>query len=490
MKKPYILFQTDFGVGGGGSMFGICKIVDAELQPRDLSHTVPTFNTMAASERLVSIMPYWPRGTIFVSVVDPGVGTLRRACVAHTKNGYYIVTPDNGTLTHVKLLFGIDGVREIDEVTNRYPETKKVSIFHGRDLFGYCAAKLAAGQITWEEVGPAYPLSEIVTLTDPRTADNAPEALAGPDFGALGGALGDAEQACVVLQSSFGHDGGAAAMHGICQSVAAGLPSYDLCHEIPAGDARAASDNLRMALPFWPKGTVFASAVETIPHLPAGEAQSALRADPGANFDRLCAAKLRNGYCVLTPDNGALSHVMRDFGIETVREIKAEDKWLAEELPERYVWPRDALAYAAARLAGGSVAFEDLGPEYPVADVVMLDIRDAELRQGRITGFLNSTDGHFGNLSTNILIEDFERIARFGDKLHVKLSHEGQIVFEGDVEYQKSFGHVPVGAPVLCNGITSYMSLGLNQRSFTARYPVGYGAKWAIEVEKAQCPAD
>ena len=83
--------------------------------------------------------------------------------MAKTSDGYYIVTPDNGSLTHVKKYVGIEEVREIDETINRLHGmgTDETSIFHGRDLFGYCAARLASGIITYEQVGPSYPVEEI-----------------------------------------------------------------------------------------------------------------------------------------------------------------------------------------------------------------------------------------------------------------------------------------------------------------------------------------
>jgi hypothetical protein len=109
-------------------------------------------------------MKFWPVGTIFVSVVDPGVGTPRKASVALTTDGYYVVTPDNGSLTHLNKWVGITEIREIDESVNRLKGkgTEEVSIFHGRDLFSYCAARLASGIISFEGVGPDYPLSEII----------------------------------------------------------------------------------------------------------------------------------------------------------------------------------------------------------------------------------------------------------------------------------------------------------------------------------------
>ena len=79
-----------------------------------------------------------------------------------------MVTPDNGALTHLVRHVGIVEVREIDETVNRNPNTRGTSVFHGRDLFGYCAARLASGIITYEQVGPAYPIDEIVCLPMPE----------------------------------------------------------------------------------------------------------------------------------------------------------------------------------------------------------------------------------------------------------------------------------------------------------------------------------
>ncbi len=162
--KPCIVMQSDFGLDSGlvASMHGVCKRVDPSLEVSDLTHLIPPFDIISASEFLQYTIPCWPEGTIFVSVVDPGVGTDRRACVAKTKNGYYIVTPDNGTLTYVDQFYGIEAVREIDEQSNYFHGMEHVNVFHGRDLFSYCAARLAAGVITFEEVGPAYPTTEIV----------------------------------------------------------------------------------------------------------------------------------------------------------------------------------------------------------------------------------------------------------------------------------------------------------------------------------------
>ncbi|MBA4701701.1 MAG: SAM-dependent chlorinase/fluorinase [Ruminococcus sp.] len=164
--KPILVFQTDFTYkeGAVSSMYGVVKCVDRELEIMDGTHELPQYDTWSASYRLYQSLQFWPEGTVYVSVVDPGVGTSRRACVAKTVDGYYIVSPDNGSLTHVKRMIGIESVREIDESVNRLrgKGTEGVAIFHGRDLFGYTAARLASGIIDFEGVGPEYPVEEIV----------------------------------------------------------------------------------------------------------------------------------------------------------------------------------------------------------------------------------------------------------------------------------------------------------------------------------------
>jgi len=166
--KPILVFQTDFTYKEGAvcAMYGVVKSIDRELEIIDGTHEIPKFDVWSASYRLYQSMRFWPKGTMFVSVVDPGVGTHRRACVALTADGYVVVSPDNGSLTHLKQLVGITAVREIDERVNRLKGkgTEKTSVFHGRDLFGYCAARLASGTITYEQVGPEYPVEEIVSF--------------------------------------------------------------------------------------------------------------------------------------------------------------------------------------------------------------------------------------------------------------------------------------------------------------------------------------
>ena len=161
-----LVFQTDFGLDDGAisAMEGVSYSVSRELNIRHLTHNIPQYNIFDASYRLYQAINYWPEGTVFVSVVDPGVGSSRKSVVAKTKTDQYIVTPDNGTLTHIDRFVGIEEVREIDETKNRLKNSELSYTFHGRDIFAYTGARLASEAISFEEVGQKIPLDEIVRL--------------------------------------------------------------------------------------------------------------------------------------------------------------------------------------------------------------------------------------------------------------------------------------------------------------------------------------
>ena len=154
-KKHAVVFQSDFGLKDGAvsAMKGVALSVDDHLQLFDLTHEIPAFNTWEAAYRLYQVAEFWPPGTVFVSVVDPGVGTSRRSIVMRSKTGHYFVTPDNGTLTLIAEHLGIDATREIDETKNRRTASGDSYTFHGRDVYAYTAARLASGTISFEEVG-------------------------------------------------------------------------------------------------------------------------------------------------------------------------------------------------------------------------------------------------------------------------------------------------------------------------------------------------
>jgi S-adenosylmethionine hydrolase len=165
-QNKIVVFQSDFGLKDGAvsEMKGVAMGVSPELRLFDLTHEIPAYNIWEAAYRLQQTVPYWPAGTVFVSVVDPGVGTARKSVVMRTKTGQYIVTPDNGTLTLLAETLGLDQIREIDETVNRRQDSKKSYTFHGRDVYAYTAARLAAGVITYEQVGPLLPKQEVVSI--------------------------------------------------------------------------------------------------------------------------------------------------------------------------------------------------------------------------------------------------------------------------------------------------------------------------------------
>jgi S-adenosylmethionine hydrolase len=162
---PAIVFQTDFGTKDGAvaEMKGVVISVDPSLQIFDITHEIPEYNIWEAAYRLNQTASLWPKGTVFVSVVDPGVGTERRSIVLKTRSGHYFVSPDNGTLTLVAKNLGIDEIREIEESTNRRQGSQTSNTFHGRDVYAYTAARLASKKISFEEVGKKL-ANEVVNI--------------------------------------------------------------------------------------------------------------------------------------------------------------------------------------------------------------------------------------------------------------------------------------------------------------------------------------
>ena len=160
-----LVLQTDFGTKDGAvaAMRGVAVGVSPKLAIFDLSHDNTPFDIWEASYRLKQAAPFWPAGTVFVSVVDPGVGTARKSVVLKTRSGHFFVGPDNGTWTLVADELGVAAVREIDETKNRRVGSERSYTFHGRDVFAYVGARLAGGVIAFEDVGPELP-ARVVAL--------------------------------------------------------------------------------------------------------------------------------------------------------------------------------------------------------------------------------------------------------------------------------------------------------------------------------------
>lgn len=166
MYNNLLVLQSDFGLvdGAVSAMVGVALEESPTLKIHHLTHDITPYNIFEGSYRLFQTVNYWPEGTTFVSVVDPGVGSKRKSVVAKTVQNHYIVTPNNGTLSFIKKHVGIVAIREISEVENRRKNTEHSYTFHGRDVYAYTGAKLASGHITFEEVGPELDTEDIMEI--------------------------------------------------------------------------------------------------------------------------------------------------------------------------------------------------------------------------------------------------------------------------------------------------------------------------------------
>jgi len=152
--SPFLILTTDFGMKDGAvsAMKGVAFTASPQLVVSDLTHEIPPYNIWEAAYRLQQTYSFWPPGSVFVTVVDPGVGSQRKPIVAKTKGGHYFVGPDNG---HLSLLaHEITEVRWINESTQRREGSEQSYTFHGRDLFVLVGARLASGQLAFDQVGP------------------------------------------------------------------------------------------------------------------------------------------------------------------------------------------------------------------------------------------------------------------------------------------------------------------------------------------------
>jgi len=162
-------FMSDFDVKDDA--VGICKAVMDGIAPGvhiiDITHQVTPFDIAEGARFLAGAAPYFPEDAVFVVVIDPTVGSTRKAIIARSKKGQFFVLPDNGLLTLIQDRDGIEAVREI-----RNPAwmigAKTSSTFHGRDIFSPAGAHLARGD-DWTTAGPVVEVASLVRL-DLKTA--------------------------------------------------------------------------------------------------------------------------------------------------------------------------------------------------------------------------------------------------------------------------------------------------------------------------------
>jgi S-adenosyl-L-methionine hydrolase (adenosine-forming) len=161
---PIVVFMSDFGVLDDSVAIckGVMLSVDPQLRIVDLTHEVTPYSILDGARFLSGAAPYYPTGTVFVAVVDPGVGSTRRALVVKTKRGQFFVLPDNGLITPIADRDGIEAAREITS-SDWMIGAALSSTFHGRDIFSPVGAHLARGD-DWTRVGPEIPLASLVRL--------------------------------------------------------------------------------------------------------------------------------------------------------------------------------------------------------------------------------------------------------------------------------------------------------------------------------------
>jgi S-adenosylmethionine hydrolase len=166
-------FMTDFDVKDDA--VGICKAVMLGIAPRativDITHQVTPFDIAQAGRFLAGSAPYFPRDAVFVAVIDPTVGSTRKAIIAKSKVGQYFVLPDNGMITQLADRDGLVGAREITNPAWMIG-AKLSSTFHGRDIFSPAGAHLARGD-DWTEAGPALDVANLVRLKNTTAAIDA-----------------------------------------------------------------------------------------------------------------------------------------------------------------------------------------------------------------------------------------------------------------------------------------------------------------------------
>lgn len=164
-NQPLVLI-TDFGTRDGAvaAMKGVAASVDRELNISDLTHDVPPYNIWEAAYRLQQTYKFWPEGTVFVAVIDPGVGSTRKSIAARSNSGHIFVGPDNGLFTLVGDESGFSDIRVIKEQEYRRKGSEDSYTFHGRDLYAQVGALIAAGQLNLGGMGPQMQPAEMARL--------------------------------------------------------------------------------------------------------------------------------------------------------------------------------------------------------------------------------------------------------------------------------------------------------------------------------------
>jgi S-adenosylmethionine hydrolase len=273
----------------------------------------------------------------------------------------------------------------------------------------------------------------------------------------------------LVFQSDFGtKDGAVSAMKGIAIGVSPSLKIFDLTHEIPVYNIWEASYRLSQTAQFYPAETVFVSVC-----------------DPGVGTSRHSVVLLtKSGHYFVTPDNGTLTLVAEQLGIQEIREID-EVKNRRTNTSESYTFHgRDVYAFTGARLASNTIKFEEVGPKLP-NEVVKIVYQKPIFDKGIIKGGIPILDIQYGNVWTNIDKKTFESLGlKAGDLVKIQIFKGSEKVYENQLPLVNTFGQVAVNNDVCYFNSLMNFSLAVNQGNFSEKYKIYSGADWSIIISK------
>jgi S-adenosylmethionine hydrolase len=275
-------------------------------------------------------------------------------------------------------------------------------------------------------------------------------------------------RAPLVLLTDFGtQDGAVSAMKGVAYSVSQELLISDLSHENPS--IFTGAYRLYQAEQFWPKGTVFVAVV-----------------DPGVGTQRLSVVlKTRTGNYFVGPDNGLLFLVAERDGIAGLRQIDERINRRKDSGDSHTFHGRDVFAYTGARLAAGVISFEGVGPKLAPQSLIAIAYRKP-LRDGnKVSGIIPVLDVQFGNVWTNIPKPLFDELhVELGAPLRIRIFHGDQLVEDSIEPYQRTFGEVPIGKPLVYVNSLLNLALALNQDNYAALHHIESGPDWSIDISK------
>jgi S-adenosylmethionine hydrolase len=194
--------------------------------------------------------------------------------------------------------------------------------------------------------------------------------------------------------------------------------------------------------------------------------------------------KTKSGHYFVTPDNGTLTFVAPRLGIEAVREIDEAVNRRKDSEKSFTFHGRDVYAYTAARLAAGVISFEQVGGELPPR-VVTIAHEAARFENDVVYGNIQTDDGNYGNLWTNVDRATFSRLGvALGDSVRIKILKSGEEVLNLEIPYVHTFGDVAVGKPLLYLNSLDSVSLAINQENFARKHGIGSGPAWSVQIRR------